>query len=441
MLRDPRRREVILIEGARQVGKSTLVSHVLSAIDRPHVSIDLEKDRQTARRIDRTTDFGDFKALMEDQFGLAAGGGVLFLDEAQECPVLARYIKSFKEDWDGVRVVLTGSSMNRLFRGDTRYPVGRTTSLRVLPFNFSEFLRCLGHAALAEFVSQAPSSVPASRHAHLLELYDRYLHVGGYPEAVKALAAGDRPEPVIDEILGTLQDDFARKEDYEPALFEETVRAVANHVGSPSKYTHLDTTKYRAKRVIAAMRAWHLVLEVRPLALDPQHSEFLPKRYLHDLGVVNRQRSVAVPSLSLLRTLDPPLRTPLGGLFENAVLLGLLEGASAKKAVGTWRKSAKSSMEVDFLLDAPELGVKIPIECKAALVARRRHAASVMEYLRMTHQRVGVTVSAAPLGTCCRDEVRSVLNVPAYLATRANLVCYAQPHLRQTTSERQPEPM
>jgi hypothetical protein len=104
------------------------------------------------------------------------------------------------------------------------------------------------------------------------------------------------------------------------------------------------------------MKAWHLVLEVRAHALDPQHSDFLPKRYLHDPGIVNRHRTIAVPSVSLLRTLDPPLRTSLGGLFENAVLLSLLEGESAKKQVGTWRKAASSAMEVDFVLDAGEAG-------------------------------------------------------------------------------------
>ena len=422
-------REVILVEGARQVGKSYLVNHVLASMDCPWVAIDLEKDRKTARMIDKTTDFEDFRALMRDQCGLTEDGSILSIDEAQECPTLARYVKSFKEDWRGVRVVLTGSSMHRLFQTDTRIPVGRTRSLCVFPFSFSEFLRCLGHTELAEIVGTAPEALPASRHEYLLEIYDRYLHAGGYPEAVKALAAGEAPEPIIDEILGTLQDDFARKEDYDPSLFEETIRAVANHVGSPSKYTHLDTTKHHAKKVIAAMREWHLILEVQPQALDPRQSDFLPKRYLHDLGVVNRHRGMAIPSISLLRTLDPPLRTPLGGLFENAVLLNLLEGTSAKKKVATWRKSAKSAIEVDFVLDAVELGAKIPIECKAVLAAQRRHTESVVDYLRTTRQQIGVLVTAAPLGVIYRGEGCCVLNVPAYLATRENIVHYAEAHL------------
>lgn len=429
MLDDSRRHDVILVEGARQVGKSYLVNEVLAKRASRYVSIDLEKQRKIARQIDRTEDFEDFRALMKDECGLEEDGSILFIDEAQESPVLAHYVKSFKEDWPGVRVILTGSSMHRLFSGDVRIPVGRTRSLCIYPFSFPEFLRCLGHQELSELVSSIPSRLPPSRHARLLDLYDQYLHIGGYPEAVKAVAAGDSHVPVIDEIMGTLQDDFSRKEGSAPQLFNETFRAVANHVGSPSKYTHIDTTKYRAKQVIATMRAWHLVLEVQPQALDPKHSDFLPKRYLHDLGVVNRYRSMAVPSLSLLKTIDPALRTPLGGLLENAVLLSLLEASSARKQVGTWRKGAKSAVEVDFVMDAADAGLKIPIECKAALSVKRRHAQSLVSYLTMTHQPIGFLVSAAPLGEIYRGDGCCVVNIPAYLATRHNILRLAQTYL------------
>jgi len=84
------------VESSRAVPRfSALVNRVLETVGRPCVSIDLEKDRQTARMIDRTTDFEDFRVLMRDQCGLNEGGSVLFIDEARECPVLARYVKSF----------------------------------------------------------------------------------------------------------------------------------------------------------------------------------------------------------------------------------------------------------------------------------------------------------------------------------------------------------
>jgi predicted AAA+ superfamily ATPase len=424
MLTADSRHDVILVEGARQVGKSTMVSQVLTDIGGEYVAIDLEKDRRIARKIDKTADFNDFKVLMQDQCGLR-DNSVLFLDEAQECPVLARYVKSFKEDWDEVRVILTGSSMHRLFTNENRIPVGRTRSLCVYPFSYAEFLRCIGHAELADFVKSAPIVIPQSRHEYLLELYDQYLRIGGYPEAVKAYAAGESAASVIDDIMGSLQDDFVRKELFDSALFGDAVRAVANHVGCSSKYTHINTTKYHARRVIESLKSWHIIIEVGVNSLDPLHSDFLPKRYLHDLGAVGRYRSMVVPSLSLLGTLDPALRTPLGGLFENAVLLSLLEGESAKREIGTWRKSAKSSTEVDFVLDAADAGIRVPIECKAALKIKRRHVDGVGAYLSAAHQHFGVVVSADSFGVVRQADDYHVLNIPVYLASKSNILSYA----------------
>ena len=63
---------------------------------------------------------------------------------------------------------------------------------------------------------------------------------------------------------------------------------------------------------------------------------------------------MVVPEISILNSISPILRTPLGGMFENGVLLGLLAGESAKYRVATWKKGA-SKIEVDFILDLPGL--------------------------------------------------------------------------------------
>jgi len=417
MLRDRERREVIIIEGARQVGKSYLVTNVLEEVGAPYRAYDLEKEHRLRRQIAETEDFADFRALLQDQYGVR-DRSLLFLDEVQECRALARYVKSLKEDWPELTVVLTGSSMNRFFSEDTRLPVGRTRSLCVFPFVFPEFLRCVAGDQLADVVLSAPSSVPRSRHELLLKHFDDYLVVGGYPEAVKAFRDGHSPSELVDEIMASLAEDFQRREEYQPGLFSDVIRAVANHLGAPSKYSHVDATKHHAKRVIEAMKAWHVVLEVQPYSLDPMRSSFLPKRYLHDVGVATRWRSLAAPSISIVETIDPVLRTPLGGLFENAVLLNLLAGESARKTVGTWRKAGSSDTEVDFVVDLPGRRAKVPIECKATLTVKRRHLRNVLHYLAATGQSFGILVSAAPLQTFEADG-RTVLNLPVYLCTNA----------------------
>jgi hypothetical protein len=69
LLSAPGHRDVVLVEGARQVGKSTLVKQVLAEVECPKVAIDLKKDRKIARLIDKTADFEDFRFLLRDQLG------------------------------------------------------------------------------------------------------------------------------------------------------------------------------------------------------------------------------------------------------------------------------------------------------------------------------------------------------------------------------------
>ncbi|NQV34642.1 MAG: AAA family ATPase, partial [Phycisphaeraceae bacterium] len=294
---------VIILEGARQVGKSYLVKDILKTFSTPVFFFDLEKDRSFSRKLDATEDFSDFKALLQDQFGVQEEG-LLVIDEAQESRRLAGYVKSFKEDWPQLKVLLTGSSMNRFFGPDIRIPVGRTQSLCLFGFSFTEFVEMVKGAALSDFIRSAPSSVPSSRHALLLELFDQYLKVGGYPETVKAFAAGAPYSDVTSEIMSDCEEDFERKEAYQPELFRGIINGVANYIGSPSKLTHFPATKYHATRALEAMKAWHLVLEVEPRSLDPLRSHFLPKRYLHDLGVINQSRTLSVPQISLITTIE-----------------------------------------------------------------------------------------------------------------------------------------
>ncbi len=429
MIEDTGHNDVIMIEGARQVGKSYLVDSVLKSTNIPYLSFDLEKNAKLRREISKTEDFFDFQTLMKDRYELQPGS-ILFLDEAQECLKLAEYIKSFKEDWKDIKVILTGSSMNRFFTKETRIPVGRTRSICVFGFNFPEFVKFTKNENLAEFIHSAPETVPRSRHDLLMELYDEYITTGGYPEAVKAYHGGHSPRDISEEILASLEEDFQRKEAYQPGLFSSVLKAVADHIGSPSKYTHIDATKYYAKQVIEDMKAWHIILEVSQYSLDPGRSDFLPKRYLHDIGAASLLRSMAIPEISLINTIDPLLRTPLGGLFENAVLINLLSGDSAFKKISTWKKKKQVGIEVDFILDSQNGHNKIPIECKATTTIKNWHIKNVIHYLKLTNQTFGIVVSAAPYEKIAIENKFTVLNLPIYLATKQNIESYFTRYLK-----------
>ncbi len=333
-------------------------------------------------------------------------------------------MKSFKEDWPEVQVVLSGSSMNRFFSKDMRIPVGRYRSICLYGFSFSEFIQYVHGQELADFTRSAPNTVSPSRHELLLSWFNDYLNVGGYPEAVRMFKVGGNWLEVINEILYSLEEDFERKEAYQPELFRDAVAGIANNIGSPSKFSHFDTSKYHAKQITSALAQWHIAYEVETQAIPPgKGGNFLPKRYLHDCGVVQQRRAFAAPPISLLKTVDPLLRASLGGLIENAVLIQLLSGQSASLQIGTWKKDAGSPIEVDFVLKLTQFGLSLPIECKAALQVKKKHYKNILHYLELTHQTIGLLVSAAPLEYISVGE-KMIIQVPVYLASRKNIEAY-----------------
>jgi uncharacterized protein len=414
---------IIIIEGARQVGKTYLMKNILQNIKRPSHLFDLEKNNHFKHEIESTESFEDFKALLNDQYSVK-DGDVVFIDEAQESRRLAAYIKPIKEDWSEVKFILTGSSMNSFFHNSSRIPVGRYTTVTIFGFSFSEFVQYVKGESLASFLRSGPAKVPASRHRLFLELFDEYLVTGGYPEAVKAYSKESDPLLVVEDILLSLQDDFVRKEAYEPVLYRDIMEGIANNLGSPSKFTQFQTTKYKAKKALDAMKQWHLVLEVKPSSLDPLHGSFLPKRYLHDTSVANYYRTLNVPSISVIHTTDQVLRKPLGALFENSVLIGLITGKASGTSIDTWKRDGKTNIEVDFVLKSSQRST-IPIECKAALNIKPKHYKNLIHYCNSTNQNLGFLISLAPLSTIETKDGIKIVNIPIYLASRENILRYS----------------
>jgi len=234
-----RHKNVLLVEGARQVGKTRLVEHALGDVAAPTVHLNLERDRRARSEIDACGEFQEFEQLLEDRFGFqGAAGHVLFIDEAQESSRLGRYVRFMKEEWSHASVILSGSSLTRLFRPGIRYPVGRVKRMVLGPLCFSEYLRARGQDHLAQAVAAGGGTVSPIRHQHLLEHLDSFLMTGGLP-AVVLRPAGEQGAPeMLADIFADYEEDFRRISGEQTAhLAKACLRSVANHLGNVSKNT------------------------------------------------------------------------------------------------------------------------------------------------------------------------------------------------------------
>lgn len=418
--------QVLLVQGARQVGKSTLITEELSSI--PHLAFNLETDRITRAEIDATKNFNEFTLFLKTKFNFQPGQ-TLFIDEVQESSQIGNYVREMKEVWKTSKVILTGSSINKLFSDDTRVPVGRIKFITIHPFSFREFLRWQNIENWLDEAIELKEIIPDFLHEELLKKFNDFCTCGGLPEAVKAYP-NDEYKSVLTNILLAQKEDFLKKEREEPYLFLDALKGVANHVGYPSKLTHISSNFYQAKKISEKLQNWHLLYLVNVQG-HSSTSAFSQKRYLYDLGILKSVRNAPTPDIKILETLREDLRQPLGGIIENSVLLNYLSETETPIELSTWKKNPKQPVEVDFVFEIQNK--KIPIEVKAALKFKKQMCKNILTYLNLYQQKDGIVISLAKYQEINIDNFK-IVNIPAYMP----LVQLSAPLGPQENSENSP---
>ena len=179
-------RKPLVLRGARQVGKTTLVQQFATEFD-TYIYLNLE-EKENASLFAADYSFDDLLAgicYKANAMKETDGRTLIFIDEIQNEPKAVQSLRYFFEKRPDLYVIAAGSLLESLM--GTRhisFPVGRVEYMALHPCTFVEFLRAMGQDVLAGHVETV--SVPASLHEHTLELFRKYMIVGGLPEAVVA---------------------------------------------------------------------------------------------------------------------------------------------------------------------------------------------------------------------------------------------------------------
>ena len=408
---------VALLEGARQVGKTTLVEAIRPKLDREILYLNLEEDSRAVYDLNSCEDFAEFETYLATVYQFKGDGQrVLCIDEAQESSVLGGFVRFMKEKWQHTPVILTGSSMTRIFGPETRFPVGRVTRFLLQPFSFREFLRCGKEEELLAF--EDLFQIPLFLHERLLKYVQSYLNVGGLPAVASSFFDQMDWRQLRRDLYLDYRSDFARIfSATEASLFDQCLRGVASNLGSPSKYAQMvRTTSALYRRVpdfLELLESWKLIYKSNIQGTRPEQQGFSPKRYLYDPGLANDLRLTALPRIDILSSLDAAHRTPLGGIIENMLATELV--ALGQDLTG-WKKGVNSS-EVDFIFRTA-LGDTIPIECKASLVTRPRDTGGLSEYAARHGSNLGVLVNFDMPGKLTTSKGLNVIHIPVYLIDR-----------------------
>ncbi len=180
------RRKPLVLNGARQVGKTWLLKEFGARHFENVAYVNLDNNPGLAAQFDAGYDLPRLLLMVQAESGqkVTPGKTLVVLDEIQECPKALTSLKYFCENAPELAVAAAGSLLGITFHEGTGYPVGKVDMLDLHPLSFREYLDATGNQTLREIVDSSDEQLLGSFAVKLKELLKQYYFVGGMPEPV-----------------------------------------------------------------------------------------------------------------------------------------------------------------------------------------------------------------------------------------------------------------
>ena len=382
--KDGAHRKPLILNGARQVGKTWL----LKEFGRRHFSnvayINLDGNAAMKEQFELGYDISRLISAFQFETGerIDEGDTLIILDEIQECPHALTSLKYFCEEAPGYAVAAAGSLLGLTIHEGTGYPVGKVETLDLYPMGFTEFLRATGNEGLADLIASGNPTMINSFSGKLIPRLRQYYYVGGMPEAVTAFLEHGLLEDarkVQKDILRGYERDISKhlsrtEAEYAIAAWEsiplhlgqENKRFVFGHIAEGARARNFQsgiTWLEQAGLVTRVRRVSKPGLPLRPYADDAAF-----KLFLVDVGLLGAMahldKSTVIGGNSIFEEFK-------GALTEQYVCQQLV----SEHGLAPYYWSAEHSAgEIDFLVQDENRIVAIEVKAEENLRAKSLRA-------------------------------------------------------------------
>lgn len=369
--------KIMIIDGARQIGKSFIIRHVGKKLFENYIEINLLEDSLNDKLFENTKSINDFYL----QLSMIAGdkmkdkeNTLVFLDEIQAYPHLLTLLKFLKQD-DKFTYIASGSLLGVTLSKTTSIPIGSIETLHMYPLDFEEFLIANGFNTLTigtlRNKYEKLESLDENTHNKVLDLFKKYLLIGGLPDAINAYLK-DSNIVNVRKIQSEIHEYYsidASKHDEEnklkirriydliPSTLENKKKRIVvqniENIKGKKFSNYRDEFDYLINSGIA--------LEVKAISnptfpLIESSGKNLLKLYLNDIGILTN----ILYKNNIRAVLDDNKSINLGAVYESVV-------ASELKAHGfnLFYYDNKAKGEIDYLIDNYEDLCVLPIEVKS----------------------------------------------------------------------------
>ncbi len=214
--KDSPKRKPLLLNGARQVGKTYLLQEVFGKHYFERVAyVNMDNNRSIAQVFEKDFDvqriIRSLSALLNVH--IEPGKTLLILDEIQECPTALNSLKYFCENAPEYHVAVAGSLLGVSLHNESSFPVGKVDMLRLYPMTFEEFLLAIGEDSLVELLRSHDVDTIDSLSERYKECLRQYYFTGGMPAVVKEYVESQdlrRVRQIQKQILFDYRRDFSK---------------------------------------------------------------------------------------------------------------------------------------------------------------------------------------------------------------------------------------
>ncbi|MBL0287922.1 MAG: ATP-binding protein [Bacteroidetes bacterium] len=419
-------RKPLIIRGARQVGKTTVV-HQFGKEFRQYIYLNLElpEDKQAFEQ------FSSIETLLETIFFLKnkqlslKKETLLFIDEIQEVPEAIHLLRYFYEQAPDLHVIAAGSMLETLFGKNISFPVGRVEYLVLRPVSFPEFLAAIGETQALIQLEKIP--IADFAHDKLLQLFHTYALIGGMPEIVAHYAENKditALNTTYDALIASYIDDVEKYavSNAQIQLIRHAITASFRQAGKRIKFQNFGNSSYASREMGESLRTlqktfllyliYPTVSATLPLSPDLKKS---PRLQVLDTGMLNYFSGIQVEIINTKDLSDVYKGTMIEHLVGQELLATQTDALST---LNFWvREKNTSSAEIDFirLFDSK----LIPIEVKSGKEGKLK---SLHQYMLDAPHNMAIRFYGGKLQlsevTISPEKKYHLLSLPYYLVSQ-----------------------
>jgi predicted AAA+ superfamily ATPase len=419
-------RKPLVIRGARQVGKTTLVNQFAKQYEQYiYVNLELSEDKQPFENFTSIETLINTLFFLKNKIVAKKSTTLIFLDEIQEVPKALNILRYFFELAPEISVIAAGSMLETLFDKNISFPIGRVEYKVIRPVSFPEFLSAIDETTALEQLTQVP--VAEFAQTKLLSLFHTYALIGGMPEIVQQYATHKdlvTLGPIYDSLISGYMDDVEKyaKSNAQILHVRHCIKNSFAQAGKRIKFEGFGNSAYKSREMGESLRTLEKALLLQlvypcttatlPMVPDIKKS---PRLQILDTGLLNyfvgiQKEIIGTDDLNTIYQ---------GTLIEHLIGQEILSFQyNALSALHFWvREKKESTAEVDYLFQYD--GLVIPIEVKAGKEGTLK---SLHSYMDIAPHKMAIRFYAGVLkitdAITQNGKQYQILNLPYYLGSQ-----------------------